>query len=227
MDATAFKQWLGEIEGLTVAQRRQVWRALALSGASKSYDRETSAHTMAFTEGVNLAPASGEVSVVTPAPLISPSDRSESEDIAVLRRHRPDSIGCPHCDSVDVVRWGQASALPRYRCKACRRSFNALTKTPLSHLRMKDKWAALAAALSDGTTTAKAAERCGVAYTTAFRWRHRFLASLAGDRPTALSGIVEGDQTLIQESLKGKRSGLPRAGSKGGGKSAKRTLSAE
>ena len=75
MDATAFKQWLGEIEGLTVAQRRQVWRALALSGASKSYDRETSAHTMAFTEGVNLAPASGEVSVVTPAPLISPSDR--------------------------------------------------------------------------------------------------------------------------------------------------------
>jgi transposase-like protein len=227
MDATAFKQWLGEIEGLTVAQRRQVRRALALSGASNGDDRETSAHTMAFTEGVNLAAASGDFTVVTPVPPISPSDRSVSEDIAVLRRHRPDSIGCPHCDSLDVVRWGQASALPRYRCKACRRSFNSLTKTPLSHLRMKDKWAALAGAMSDGITIAKAAERCGVAYTTAFRWRHRFLASLAGDKPEALFGIVEGDQTFVQGSLKDERSGLPRPARNGAGKSSKRACSAE
>src|ERR1019366_8042408 len=50
-----------------------------------------------------------------------------------------DSMGCPHCDNRDVVRWGQASALPRYRCKACSRTFNALTKTPLANFRMKDK----------------------------------------------------------------------------------------
>ena len=29
-----------------------------------------------------------------------------------------------------------------------------------------------------GETVAKAAERCKVAYTTAFRWRHRFLSAL-------------------------------------------------
>jgi transposase-like protein len=206
MDATAFKQWLGELEGLTVAQRRQVWQELALSEASDGYDRKTGAHAMAFTGGVNLAPTSG----MMPVPLIGPSDRSESEDIAVLRLRWPDSVGCPHCDSLDVVRWGQASALPRYRCKACRRSFNALTKTPLSHLRMKDKWAALAEAMSGGMTIAKAAKRCGVAYTTALRWRHRFLASLAGDKPKALLGILEGDQTFVQGSPKGRRSGLPR-----------------
>ena len=47
-------------------------------------------------------------------------------------------------------------------------------------------------------------------YKTAFRWRHRFLKSLAGDKPAALSGVVESDETFILESFKGKRSDLPR-----------------
>src|ERR1700760_1033295 len=79
----------------------------------------------------------------------------------------------------------------------------------------------------DGVSTAKAAARCGVHYTTAFRWRHRFLASLAGDKPKALAGIVEGDETFILESFKGKRSGMPRKSRKRGGASAKRGISAE
>jgi hypothetical protein len=41
----------------------------------------------------------------------------------------------------------------------------------------------------------------------------RFLTSLAGDNPpsraVALSRVVEGDETFILESFKGKRSGLP------------------
>src|SRR5208337_2860421 len=54
-----------------------------------------------------------------------------------------------------------------------------------------------------------------------------FLAALAGDKPKALTGIVEGDETFILESFKGKRSGMPRKSRKRGGKSAKRGLSAE
>jgi hypothetical protein len=34
---------------------------------------------------------------------------------------------------------------------------------------MKDKWAAQTEAMIDGVSTAKAARRCGVHYTTAFR----------------------------------------------------------
>jgi hypothetical protein len=64
MDATTFKRWLGQIEGLTVTQRRQVWLAHALSEGRAGYDHETGAHTMAFTAAP--APASGEVSVVKP-----------------------------------------------------------------------------------------------------------------------------------------------------------------
>ena len=100
-----------------------------------------------------------------------------------------------------MVRWGQASALPRYRCKACLRTFNALTKTPLAKLRMKDKWTTQTEAMIDGVSLAKAAQRCDVHYITAFRWRHRFLAALAGDKPKTLAGIVEGDETLILGSV--------------------------
>ena len=138
-----------------------------------------------------------------------------------------DSVGCPHCDNRDVVRWGQANDLSRCRCKACLRSFNALTKTPLAKLRMKDKWAARADAMIDGVSLGQAARCRDVHPATAFRRRHRFLAALAGDKPKASSGIVEGDETFILESLKGKRSGLPRKSFKRGGKSAKRDLSAE
>ena len=137
--------------------------------------------------------------------------------IAQLGQCRVDSAGCPHCDSGDVVRWGRASDLPRYRCKGCLRTFNALSKTPLAKLRMKAKWAMQTEALIDGLTLAQAARRCGVHPTTAFRWRHRFLAALSGDKPTALSDIVEGDETFILESFKGKRSGLPRKPRKRGG----------
>src|SRR5207245_4867426 len=71
----------------------------------------------------------------------------------------------------------------------------------------------------------QAGNRCGVSGTTAFRRRHRFLATAALDKPIQLSGIVEADETFILESFKGKRSDLPRAARKRGGKAAKRGLS--
>jgi transposase-like protein len=205
MDRTAFERWLGEIAALTEPQRRRAWEALALSETAFIGDTETGKPINQGASRVVHAQAS----------------------VAELGQRRVDSMGCPHCDNHDVVRWGTASDLPRYRCKACSRTFNALTKTPLAKLRMKDKWTTQTEAMIDGVSLAKAAQRCGVHYTTAFRWRHRFLASLAGDKPKALTGIVEGDETFILESFKGKRSGMPRKSRKRGGKSAKRGLSAE
>lgn len=227
MDVAEFDGWLSGIAALTPPQRRQAWQALALSEASACDDIETGPPW-----GVDIAtsgPAAppDQPPTFTPLPLAQSLNRPGSDVVADLGQRRVASIGCPHCASRDVVRWGKASALPRYRCKACQRTFNALTKTPLAGLRMKHKWPAQAKAMIDGISLVKAAKRCGVDYTTAFRWRHRFLASLAGDKPEALSGIVEGDETFILESFKGQRSGLPRKARKRGGKSAKCGISAE
>jgi transposase-like protein len=222
MDLTAFETWLRGIDTLTEPQRRRAFEYLALSEATDGHGIETS---IASDQEVSRR----DRAAVQPQSAVPPSATTPSgaAGIAALGQRRVDSVGCPHCGNRAVVGWGRASALPRYRCKACSRTFNALTKTPLAKLRLKDKWATQTAAMIDGVSTAKAALRCGVHYTTAFRWRHRFLASLSGDKPKALSGIVEGDETFILESFKGKRSDMPRKSRKRGGKSAKRDLSAE
>jgi transposase-like protein len=192
MDLSAFETWLGGIAALTGPQRRQAWQALALSETADSGDIGT--ETSLGPGASRFERTEGEPQRARRLPLAPLADQAGAASVAELGQCRVDSVGCPHCNNRDVVRWGQASDVPRYRCKVCRRTFNALTKTPLANLRMKDKWAAQTEAMIDGVSTAKAAQRCGVHYTTAFRWRHRFLAALAGDKPQALTGIVEGDE---------------------------------
>src|ERR1700712_3916398 len=47
---------------------------------------------------------------------------------------------CPHCSATGLQRWGYASGLRRYRCQACRKTFDALTGTSLARLREKACW---------------------------------------------------------------------------------------
>ena len=69
------------------------------------------------------------------------------------------------------------------------------------------------------------AARCDVAVSTAFRWRHRFLAAARSDSEV-LKGIVEADETYVLESRKVAR-GLGRKARRRGGKAKKRGLSRE
>ena len=227
MDVAKFEAWLSGMAALTVPQRREAWRRLALSEASDGGGVEHEMASGAAIPDVGKEATRDDLPVALSSSSERPSIRVGADVVAELGQRRVDRIGCPHCECRQVARWGRASGIPRYRCSNCRRTFNALTKTPLAHLRMKDKWVTQTEALIDGVSTAKAATRCGVDSKTAFRWRHRFLASLAGDKPRTLSGIVEGDETFILESFKGKRSGMPRKPRKRGGKAAKRGLSAE
>jgi hypothetical protein len=59
------------------------------------------------------------------------SAMADGSSIAGLGQRRVDSSRFRHCASADGVRWGYASDLARCRCKACSRTFNVLTKTPL------------------------------------------------------------------------------------------------
>ena len=113
---------------------------------------------------------------------------------------------CPHCHHGRFHRFGISNDLQRYRCLGCRRTFNALTGTPLARLRHKTIWLQFCQCLLDPATTVRsAAERTGVHRNTSFRWRHRFLDWIKHDRPLTLQGIVEADETFIRESQKGSR----------------------
>jgi transposase-like protein len=136
---------------------------------------------------------------------------------------------CPHCGTARAIRWGSASGLPRFRCKACRRTFNPLTGTQLAGLRRRSSWAPFAESLRRGETLEEAAERCGIHRNTAHRWRHRFL-----QEPTAtlqaLCGIAEADETLVLRSAKGQpdvRKAWGRPARRRGGKARHRGRSPE
>ena len=54
----------------------------------------------------------------------------------------------------------------------------------------------------NGETLAQTAKRCGVDYTTAFRWRHRFLEALSHGDPAILTGITAADRTFILDFIR-------------------------
>jgi transposase-like protein len=132
-----------------------------------------------------------------PGPQASVRDLLEGRDAGQPR--------CGHCGSRQVARWGSADGLARYRCRDCRRTFNVLTGTSLARLRHRQQWLRFGAALQDACSVRKSARDCGVALSTAFRWRHRFLAAPTANKPTRMSGIVEVDETFFRRSYKGSR----------------------
>jgi transposase-like protein len=134
---------------------------------------------------------------------------------------------CPKCGHNQIARWGSASGLQRYRCAACKSTFNALTGTPLARLRKKDKWLEYAQQMEQGQSVRKSAQACEVHRNTAFRWRHRFLVLPSDNKPTKLAGITEADEAFFLKSFKGQKKAMPRAARKRGSKASKRGLSDE
>ncbi len=167
---------------------------------------------------------------------LSPAQRQQAEaglsggseasaSLAAIEGSVDEDRRCPHCGTPGAISRGKARGLRRYRCKGCRKTFNAATGTPLSGLHRKDRWLAFGSCLADGLTVRASAERCGFAINTAFRWRHRFLT--AKDPETRrLTGIVEADETCVLQSQKGERN-LARKARRRGGKAGKRGLSDE
>ena len=127
---------------------------------------------------------------------------------------------CPYCKTEDPIRWGRSHGLSRFRCRNCKRTFNALTSTPLAHLRHKEQWPTFAKTMIEGKSVRASAQACGVHYTTTFRWRHRFLRLPEEKQAQVLQGIAEADETFLLRSQKGER-GLQRQPRKRGGKAVK------
>jgi len=208
MHASDFRKWLDGMARLTPGQRRRALVVLSEKAGGEGVDM---ANGVGVEGGTVSQPAAEK-------PATSPERPGRSDALKAVGLAGVEIEGCPHCESGEIVAWGRAKALPRYRCKRCGRTFNAVTGTPMARLRKNARWLDHAKAMLEATSLAKAAQRCEVHYTTAFRWRHRFLASPALDKPKTLTGIVEADETFVLESFKGRRSALRRPARKRGGK---------
>lgn len=176
-----------------------------------------------------------QVAALTPAQrqqaLARLQEGVEVDAVAAVLRSRPSPTECPKCLGPCIVRNGQADGLQRFKCRGCGASFNALTGTPLARLRHRNKWMLQAGVMDEGLSVRKAAARMQVHRTTAFRWRHRFLAVPRETKNSHLSGVVEADEAYVLRSYKGQRHRLLADGSRRprrrGGHAAKRGLSSE
>ena len=126
--------------------------------------------------------------------------------LAAIELGVDDERRCPHCASAGAVSRGKARGLRRYRCKACGKTFGALTGTALSGLHHKERWLAFGASLGAGETIREAAERCGIAPSTAHRWRHRFLAAVR-QAPDRLAGSSRRTRPSFSRAGRGAEAG--------------------
>jgi transposase-like protein len=157
--------------------------------------------------------------------LVRMASRDQAADIIEKVAH--EYLACPDCGGKHIYRHGKVSGMQRYRCRACNRTFNALSGTPLAHLRLKSCWLDFLDCMLDPATTVRsAAASVGVHKNTSFRWRHRFLTISKTDRPNCLHGIAEADELYLLESEKGSRK-LTRPARHRGGAATKRGISDE
>ena len=145
MDDAGFELWLALIRELTAEQRGHAFRALAMAEAGDDTPMVVPMPPVSFMSPLPAVlrpthdgPAS-EVSAISDGTGSAAAAASVSDlvSLAAAGRNRVDRTGCPHCGSQKLQGWGHASGLPRYRCVDCRRSFNALTGTPLARLRKR------------------------------------------------------------------------------------------
>ena len=192
MKSEDFAAWLSAISGMSAAQRAEALAALEKAAAEAGLSAKTRLAARSARTRLERAASSGS-----------------------------SAQGCPHCAGREIVGWGRSDGLLRFRCKSCGRTFNALTKTPMAHLRKKEKWLDHARAMIEGKSLAKTAALCGVHPTTAFRWRHRFLRAPAVNKPRTLardrrsgrnlhSRILQ--RPLVRPAARGAQAGRQRPG---------------
>lgn len=126
---------------------------------------------------------------------------------ALDKQRFKDGVFCPHCGSQKVVKNGrQPDGTQRYRCQACRKTFNAATRTVMKghHVRNREKLRKYVHCMMLKLPLRKAADECEIDLKTSFLWRHMILDALALTlQNSVLNGIVEFDETFFRLSFKG------------------------
>ena len=110
------------------------------------------------------------------------SDSALAQCLRALEERGQRLSHCPHCHGDRLYRHGVTRGLQRYRCRHCGRTCNALTNTPLAHLRLRGKWLPFLECALRSMTVRGSAATVGIHRNTSFRWRHRFQAK-PGEEP--------------------------------------------
>lgn len=128
----------------------------------------------------------------------------------MVREHiESEKPNCPHCHAKSnlgcIVKHGFKNGVQRFLCKSCGKKFVATTNTVFERTRKSsDIWYKFIELTISGASLKKCSEECGLAYQTAFTWRHKILnAFRINQADTNMSGRIEMDEMLVSISYKG------------------------
>ena len=118
--------------------------------------------------------------------------------------------GCPHCGNKERSSWGSTRAgAQRWRCKSCERTWTGRTGSPLARIHQPGLFIEVVRNMLDPNeeplSCRKLGRRLGVSRDTVWRWRMVVFEELKAVLPSAMSGIIETDETYQRESRKGSR----------------------
>jgi len=147
----------------------------------------------------------------------------QASSLSAVGRKVGENRRCPHCAEPGAISLSTEGGIRRFRCKACWKTFRSTTGAALRGLHKKDKWLTFGKYLMDGLTLEASAQRCGIAVSTASRWRHRFLGTKDA-KASKLARVVELDEIYL--ILKAGRVHAA-SNARAGGTASKRGLSAE
>lgn len=99
---------------------------------------------------------------------------------------------CPHCHGHTIVNNGQSRGRPRLLCRTCQRSFYPdATQTDNSSTRLPHKFKLFQTIAHLPMTLRNLAQQLDISLSTAYRWRHMYLATLCPDSSSEpLQGVV-------------------------------------
>lgn len=113
---------------------------------------------------------------------------------------------CRKCGSGSFVKNGHYHGTARFKCKTCHSTQAKDANTPVSMLKLKDKWVDYTFIMLDPDCPKNVgyiSSQLDIDTKTAFRWRHRFLSSLNSVNPLALSEETEMDEVFLPFTVKG------------------------
>lgn len=117
---------------------------------------------------------------------------------------------CPHCGGTRLESHGwfvrkSGGPVQRHRCLSCGRTFSANTGTPAAYIKHQSKFKKMVEQMVETLSLRMTANQIGVHLSTAFRWRHRWLAAKCSEERPALEGQVAVAMAAVPYSEKGSR----------------------
>jgi transposase-like protein len=124
---------------------------------------------------------------------------------------------CVLCHSDKIKKNGKINQRQRYKCHACGKTFMCTRGSAFFYQHKSELWQDYLETMNAGDTLRSSAKKLGISLTSAFKWRHRYMASTTdeyylSEQNHKLEGIVEADETFFRYSEKGTKqlTGSPR-----------------